>query len=38
MTNLMHKFLIYLPIYFCLTYLGFSEDGLKENPKYVRQK
>jgi hypothetical protein len=24
MTNVMHKFLIYLSIYFCLTYFGLS--------------
>jgi hypothetical protein len=82
MTNPMHKFLIYLSIYFCLTCVGLSfslsseagvqirqwfnppgygvsaraltpypgdlnhcpictpafEDGLKENPKHLRQK
>jgi hypothetical protein len=33
MTNVMYKFLIYLSIYFCLTFFG-----LKESPKHVRQK
>jgi preprotein translocase subunit SecG len=48
MANVMHKFLVYLSIYFCLTYFGLSlspsseapasEDGHKESPKHVRQK